>query len=179
MKTLPTFHQRKTPLLPVVIILVSLFVAFYFTLDAFQAYQSKWEEYASAIGDQKSVQNTLDTLNLVRDQTQAGKSEMQKYIQEFREDIIYEKVFSTVGSDGKIWAISIDSGEVLTSGLSLTNIQFTLDVEELSNLLAFLDRATDANGKQRFLVQSLSFPYSSSNTSLISATIRLGMYTIK
>jgi len=179
MKTLQPFQQKKTPLLPVAIILVSLFVAFYFTYDVFQEYQSKWEEYATVIEEQKNMQKTLDALNLVRDQTQSGKSEIQKYIQEFREDIIYDKVFSTVGTDGKIWAISIDSGEMLTSGLSLANIQFTLDVQELSNLLAFLDRATDTNGQQRFLIQSLSFPYSSSNTSLISATIRLGMYTIK
>jgi hypothetical protein len=54
------------------------------------------------IEEQKNIQKTLDALNLVRDQTQSGKSEIQKYIQEFREDIIYEKVFSTVGRDGKI-----------------------------------------------------------------------------
>lgn len=102
MKTLQPFQQKKPSFVPMAIILASLFVAFFFTYDAFISYQSKGEEYASAQGEQKKAQNTLDTLNLVKEQTQMGKSEIQKYIQEFREDIIYEKVFSTVGTDGKI-----------------------------------------------------------------------------
>ncbi|MDD2745077.1 MAG: hypothetical protein PHU93_00930, partial [Candidatus Gracilibacteria bacterium] len=91
----------------------------------------------------------------------------------------YEKVFSTVGTDGKIASISISPGETLTSGLSLSSIQFSMDVDNISNLLSFLDRATSENAPQRFLVKSLGFAYSSSATTNLSAVITLGMYTIK
>lgn len=84
------------------IILTSLFVTFFFTYDIFLSYQSKGDEYATAQGEQEKSRKLLDDLNIVKEQTQTGKSEIQKYIQEFREDVIYEKVFSTVGVDGKI-----------------------------------------------------------------------------
>lgn len=179
MKNVQPFQDNRTSILPVIIILVSLFLAFAVTYDLFVEYQSKSEEYATAQTAQNEAGKTLERLDRVKSETQDGKSDIQKYIQEFREDTIYQKLFDTVGTDGKVGAVSIQSGEVLTSGLTLANVSFTLDVADMSNLLAFLDRATDENGKQRFLIKNISFPYSSGNPANITASITLGMYTIK
>lgn len=179
MKHVQPFQDNRTSLLPVIVILVSLFVAFVFTYDMFVAYQTKGEEYATAKSAQETAGKTLERLDQIKIETTEGQSEIQKYIQEFREDVIYEKIFETVGTDGKIGAISITAGEVLTSGLTLANVSFTLDVADISNLLAFLDRATDENGKQRFLIKSISFPYSTGEATNMSVAITLGMYTIK
>ena len=173
MKHVQPFQDSRTSLLPVIVILVSLFVAFVFTYDMFVEYQAKGEEYATAKSAQEAAGKTLDRLDRIKVETAEGQSEIQKYIQEFREDIIYEKIFETVGTDGKIGSISITSGEVLTSGLTLANVNFTLDVADISNLLAFLDRATDENGKQRFLIKSVSFPYSTGETTNMSVSVSL------
>lgn len=179
MKEIQPFQKSQTSLYPAIIMVFALFVAALFTYDMFIEYQTKSESYALAQDEQIKAGKVLEELDAVKAKTQAQKADIQKYIQEFREDVIYEKVFSTVGTDGKIASISISPGETLTSGLSLSSIQFSMDVDNISNLLSFLDRATSENAPQRFLVKSLGFAYSSSATTNLSAVITLGMYTIK
>jgi hypothetical protein len=154
-------------------------MAFVFTYDFFIEHQNKVEAYATAQSDQEKAGKILENLDKVKVESQKNSTELQKYIQEFREDVIYEKVFSLMGTDGKIGSISIDRGETLTSGLTLTNIQFSFESENLDNVLSFLDRATDATGKQRYLVKSFAFPFASANVAPISASVSLGIYTIK
>lgn len=179
MKEIQPFQRSKTSIYPAIIMLLSLFVAAMFTYDMFMGYQTKNETLALAQDEQSKAGKMLEQLDEVKNKTQDQKTDIQKYIQEFREDTIYDKVFTTVGTDGKISSISISPGEVLTSGLSLATVQFSMNVDNISNLLAFLDRATDENAEQRFLIQSLGFPYSSSSMNNLSANIALGMYTIK
>lgn len=102
MKTIHSFQKPRTSVLPILIILVSLFIAFVFTYDLFIEYQDKAEGLAVAISNQKKVGETLENLNRAKEEAKKNSAELEKYIQEFREDTIYDKVFSLVGSDGKI-----------------------------------------------------------------------------
>ncbi len=102
MKTIQPFQSNKPSPYPMIIIVMSLFIAFVFTYDLFTSYQAKNDEYATALSDQSKAGKLLEELDAVKVDSQKNSSELKKYIQEFREDVIYDKVFSTVGTDGKI-----------------------------------------------------------------------------
>ncbi len=97
-----------------------------------------------------------------------------------RDDLLLESVFALAGNGADIGSVSFDTGELLTSGLTLAGINITVDTENLDTLLKFIDRATGVDAKRRFLVKSLNFAYESAvTTAPITATIQLGAYTIK
>ncbi len=94
--------------------------------------------------------------------------------------MLLESIFALAGNGADIGSVSLDAGEILTSGMTLAGINITVDTANLDTLLKFIDRATGTDAKRRFLVKSLSFAYESAvTTSPITASIQLGAYTIK
>ncbi len=174
------FQANQFSPLPIFIAIAALLIGVFFTFDLYTSSMEKSEELQNAQKKSQDAGTSLTALNSLKAQATVMNSEVQKYIGEFREDKILESIFGLTGSGTQIEGISIDSGEKLTSGMSLVGINLTLQTETSDQLLQFLDRATDQNAPRRFLVKLVSFSYDSSTSNLpLTAIVQLGMYSIK
>ena len=116
---------------------------------------------------------TLASLNEL-ELASKNSTEAAKYIGSSRDDILFEQIFTLSGSGSEIGAVSIDSGELLTSGITLSGISLSLEASNLQSLLGFIDRATAENAQRRFLVKSLSFAYDRATANLpITVNVQL------
>ncbi len=120
------FQNTRPPILPIGLLLISLVIAFFYTFDAFTEYQSKSEEVKTAQAEQEAAGKLLEQLDGVKTQAISESAEIEKYIKKFREDTIYKEIFAVVQNSGTVGGVTISPGEVLTSGLNLATISFTL-----------------------------------------------------
>lgn len=173
------FQKDKPQIIPIGLLVLSVLVAFFFTYDSFIEYQAKIEETQATQHESEEAGKLLEHLDGVKTQVTSGNSDIGKYIRPFREDVLYKQVFDLAQNSGQITNISLTQGEVLSTGLSLAGIQLQLQADSMENLLGFMDKVTHENSERRFLIKSVSFPYSSEQEGPISASILLGAYTIK
>lgn len=173
------FETKKTPVIPAILIAISAFIGVFFTyglvIDSLES--------ASRIEDAKikqaEVGKMLDTLSAFKEMSKKEESSGQKYIGQFREDLILEDIFKLIGEKAKIGAISLSPGEKLSSGLTLSNITVSIETQTLEDFLVILDTATGKGANQKYIIRSLSIPYESGQDTSVSTTLQLGMYTIQ
>jgi hypothetical protein len=131
------------------------------------------DEITTLEASKATLNTTLAHLNEL-DRESKNSTEPAKYIGSSRDDILLEQIFTISGSGAEIGAVSIDAGELLTSGIVLSGISLSVEASNLQSLLEFIDRATAENSQRRFLVKSLSFAYDRSTANLpITATLQL------
>jgi hypothetical protein len=180
MKYSPSATQNtlKAPI-GIVAILLAMGIGFFATYTLYENSISLSEEIATLRNSKTAISATLATLNELdaASKTEAG---VNQYIGSSRDDLLFEQVFALSGIDAQIGAVSIDSWELLTTGITLSGISFSLEATNLTALLSFLDRATSKESPRRFLIKSLSFAYDRATANLpITATIQLWAYTDK
>ena len=158
---------------------VAVIISIFFTYDLYSSSLQKSDELETLKVNEVTITETLNALNTLSASANASK-DSQKYIWVARDDLILESIFSLSGTGVEIWSVALDSGELLTSGMTLAGINLTVDTTNLDTLLKFIDRATGVDAKRRFLIKSLNFAYeSAATTTPITATIQLWAYTIK
>ena len=137
------------------------------------------DEITTLKTSQNIVVKTLASLNELEAESK-NSTEATRYIGSPQDDILFEQIFALSGFWSEIGAVSIDAGELLTSGITQSGISLALEANNLQSLLGFIDRATAADAPRRFLIKSLSFAYDRATANLpITATIQLWAYTNK
>jgi hypothetical protein len=179
MKYSPTAPQTSNSYIWAIAAIAALCIWFFVTYDLYASMASLGDEITTLKASKTAISTTLAGLNEL-DGASKNSTEASKYIGLSRDDILFEQIFTLSGSGSEIGAVSIDSGELLTSGITLAGISLSLEATNLQSLLEFLDRATAENAQRRFLVKSLSFAYDRATANLpITATVQLWAYTTK
>jgi hypothetical protein len=179
MKYSPTVPQNSNNYIWAIAALAAICIWFFVTYDLYANMSSLGDEITTLEASKATVNATLAHLNELETESKSS-TEPAKYIGSSRDDILLEQIFALSGSGADIGAVSIDSGELLTSGITLSGISLSVEASNLQSLLGFIDRATAESSQRRFLVKSLSFAYDRSAANLpITATLQLWAYTSK
>lgn len=175
------FQSSTGQVLPVLFVLIGFFIGGFFTYDLGYSMMDKSSVLEDTQHESAEKRKILDALGVIKQSANLpeNQADIQKYAGQFREDQILESLFTVSGSGVAIGGITFQSGERLPSGISLGNVSITVQAESLTRFNALIDDLTSENAKRRYIVKGLSFPYDTSSSAPIAATLQLGLYYIK
>lgn len=183
MKTATTerFQSSKNNILPIVLVLLGLFVGGFFTYDLYYSSVEKSSQLEEAKAVAQDKQQTLDGLNSLKQKagSQEAQADAMRYAGQYREDQILDSLFALAGSGVTIGSVSFTEGERLPVGISLATVNVSVQAATLDQFESFIDDLTSENAKRRYLIKSMSFPYDTSSSLPISASLQLGLYYLK
>lgn len=174
MKQSIQFESKQSPILPILLVIISIFIGIFFTYDQAMLSLENDDTIERATVEKEQAGKLLETLNSYEKKSKE-QSTNGKLVGIFREDTMLEQVFALVGNRGQIGNISITQGEKLSTGLALATISLNIQTDSLENFLAILDDATKGAG-QRYYIRGLSIPYSSGKNDAVNTVLQLGMY---
>jgi hypothetical protein len=146
-----------------------------------------WSEYDRylAASDQLSSLETRKTerlesqkkLEAIRAEvtTAAVQADLVRYAGSFREDALYDSIFEGA-RDLKVGSVALSKGSQLPNGLSFGTIALSIQTPDIPALNRYLDYLTSRDSTRRYVIQSVSFPYTPGMTGSFGVGLSLGLY---
>lgn len=173
----------KTPLLSskatltALFALVALALLFFVTWGEYDRYLAGHDRLAAIEARKSSLVETQKKLEAIRTDiaTPAVRADLVRYAGSFREDELYDSILEG-GRDLKIGAISLAKGSQLPNGLSFATVSVGLEVPDIPALNRYLDYLTSPDSTRRYVIKSLSVPYTPGMTGPFGVGLSLGLY---
>ncbi len=165
----------------IILLVASMLIGSFLSYDLYYKVIEKSDTLEQLQLRSKEKEALLTTLNAFK--ATAGSpdtaSDIDRYAGLFREDLLLSDLSRVSGTGAAMGNVTIDRWSKLPSGLSLASISLAVQTNTLDDLLTFLDRLNDANGKRRYFVKNMSIPLDFSTNLPVSTTLSLGLFYLK
>lgn len=177
--TLQDKEKNKKQIISLVLLVLSIIIGFFFTIDQGYSYIEKKDTLETSKKEVSEKKWDLERLQNMAKNIENDvelQSDIERYAGDFREDTILDSLFATINGIS-IANISMAKWEKVPNGLSLANISLSFKAQDTNTLNNFLNYLTNSKtNKKSYIIKNLNFPLDTTKNEPVSASLELSMY---
>jgi len=167
-----------------IIILLSLFILVLVTRNQISDIQVKLDEKEIKEVELQSKRDELQKLNDIKTKLETQDNDIDKYINEVKEDEIINYIYSKIEEDNlkysdwvsTIRSLSISKWELNEIWFYESNISLNLRVPSEDRMFKILDFFIKKDSKYKFFIESFNYPKTDSESGSYNVTIPLKIF---
>lgn len=167
-----------------IIVLVSLFILVLFTRNQVSNMQVKLDEKEIKEIELQTKRDELQKLNDIKSKLETEENDIDKYINQVKEDEIVNYIYSKIEEDNlkypdwasAIRSISISKWEINEIWFYESNITLNLRVPSEDRMFKTLDFFIKKDSKYKFFIDSFNYPKTDSESGSYNVTIPLKVF---